>query len=99
MLAMDRYLCGSLDDSFCDLGLATDADGVILADFLDELVFRHGLGGMVDVPALGAECLDCLLADVLDEEDAQVLVVDGVQDPWHANGPDSHRFLASNAVV
>ena len=47
---------------------------MVLADLVDELVLGHGLCGVVDVPALGAEGLDGLLADVLEQEETKILL-------------------------
>ena len=50
------------------------------ANFLDQLIFRHSLGVMVDIVTLGTEELDGLLGDILENEETKALVVDGVED-------------------
>jgi hypothetical protein len=59
-----RYLGGSLYDSFGDLGLAANADGVVLADPLNEVVLIQRLCMVIDSPAIGFKCFDSVLADV-----------------------------------
>lgn len=55
-------------DSFGDLGLAPDPDGMVCADFLDELVLRPGLGEVIDLESMFFEGLYSLLADIFDQE-------------------------------
>lgn len=73
---------------------------MVRADFFDEFVLGHVLGVMVDVPALGAEGLDGPLADVLEDEKTEVLIVDGVEDLGLSDGEcGDHGFLAAEAVA
>ena len=81
------HLGRGLDDLRSDLGLATNANGVVLGDLLEELLLRHCLGVVIDMEALGAETLDGLLGDVLEEEQAQVLVLYRVEDLWLPHVP------------
>jgi len=58
------HLGGSLYDSFRDFSLATYTNGVILPYPLDEIVLVHGLGVVIDPPAVGFECLNGIETDV-----------------------------------
>ena len=58
---------------------------MVLTDFLDELVLGPGFGEVVYLPALGAESVDGILANVFQKEQTKVLVVNGVEDFWDAD--------------
>ena len=68
--------------AFCNPSCATDSKGVALMDLLPELIFRHGLGRVIYMPALILECSDSLQADIFDEGELKVLAVHGVRDFW-----------------
>ena len=69
---------------------------MVAADLLHELVLGHGLGRVVDMEALRLERPDGLLADVLEEQQPQVLVVYWVEDLGLADGvTDGHAVLAA----
>jgi len=53
-----RYLRGSLYDSFSDLGLATNANSVILANLLNEVILAHRLPVVIDPPAIRFKCFN-----------------------------------------
>jgi hypothetical protein len=76
-----------MDHTLGDLSLAPDADGVVVGDDGDELVVGHCLFVVVDLEALGLERPDGILADVLEQKQPQVVVVDGVQHLWLTDAP------------
>ena len=72
---MTTYLGSCLDDPLGDFCLATDTNGMVLADLLYKLVLRHGFGMVIDMEALCLKSLDGLLADVLENEQLKVFIV------------------------
>lgn len=94
------YLSRGFDDTLGDFGLAADANSVVRADLFDQLVFGHGLGRVVNVEALCLEGPDGLLADVLEQQQAQVLVFRGVEGARLADGKAyGHGVLSAGAEV
>ena len=49
---------------------------------------------MIDMEALGSEITDSLWADVFEEEEPQVLVVDGVEYLWLSDGVEGEEGIA-----
>jgi hypothetical protein len=88
------HLGCSFDDPFCDLRLASNANGVVVANDRDELVLVHGLLVVVDAEPLGLKGLDGLLVDVLEDEEPEVIVVNRVQDLGLADCARLERLLA-----
>lgn len=54
---------------------------------------------MVDLEALRAEGGDGVLADVLKEEDLELVSVDGVEDLWAAVAVEERRGLLAEEAV
>ena len=55
---------------------------MVLVDLFHELVFGHGLGRVIYMPALILESSDSLRADILKEEQFKVLVIHRMKDFW-----------------
>ena len=81
----DAHLCRSFEHPLRDSGLAANADGVICANLADKLVFRHGLGIVVNLPSLFPEPGDGIETDVLQNQEPEAFVLDGVEDFWLTN--------------
>lgn len=52
---------------------------MVLTNFRNEFVFRHGLCRMVDCETLCLESLDGLLADIFEKEELQAFIVYGMK--------------------
>lgn len=73
---------------------------MVAANLLDELVLGHGLGRVVHMEALRLERTDSLLANVLEQQQPEVLVVYGVEDLGLADREtNSHRVLSTGAFL
>jgi len=59
-----RYLGGSLYDSFRDLSLAANTNGVVLTNPLDEVVLVQRLCVVIDSPAIGFKGFNGVLANI-----------------------------------
>jgi len=79
------HLCCSFEHPLCDFGLAANTDGVICANLADKLVLGHGFGIVVNMPSLFSELGDGIETDVLQNQEPEVLVFEGVEDFWLAN--------------
>jgi len=80
----DAHLCRSFEHPLRDSGLAPNADGVICANLANKLVLRHGLGVVVNMPSLSPELGDSIETDVLQNQEPEAFVLDGVEDFWLA---------------
>lgn len=65
---------------------------MILVDPLHELVFRHGFGRVIYMPALVSESANSLRADVFKEEEPKALIIQGVKNSWST---DVHCAVAA----
>lgn len=74
------HLVSGCQNTLCDLRLATNTDCMILSDLFQELVLAPCFGEMVDLEALFLERIYGLLADVFEEQQAQVFIFNRVQD-------------------
>ena len=83
-MTLHPYLGRGLEDTLRDLGLATDADGMVRPDLLDELVLGECFCKMIYMKALSLQGLNCLLADVFEQQEFEVLIVYGMEDSWLA---------------
>lgn len=79
------YLGSSFDHLVCDFGFAANTNGVVGANFLDELLLRQRLGVMVDMESLRLECPHGFLADVFEDQELQVFILDWVQNLGESN--------------
>jgi hypothetical protein len=91
----DTNLRRSLEHPLGDFGLATDADAMVRADLLDELVLVQSFGKMIDVVSLASERGDGFLADIFEDQQPQVLVLERVKGLW---GADARRCSASTSI-
>ena len=89
-----HFWCG-LEYTFSNPSFATDSDGMILVDFLHELVLRHSLGGVVYMPSLVLEGSDGLRTDILKEEEPEIFIVHGMKDFWFTDVHGSASPLKS----
>lgn len=74
------YLGRCFKDTLCDFCFASDTDGMILSDFVDELVFTQRFCMVIDLKALLLEGIDGLHADVFEQEKPDIVLVDGSED-------------------
>ena len=74
------HLCSRLDDTFCDLGFAANADAMVFGDRFHEFILGHGFGIVIDMIAMSLERGYSILANIFEQQEAQAVVTDGMED-------------------
>lgn len=72
---------------------------MVVWDFLDELVLRHGLSRVVDSEALSLERLDGILTDIFKEKKPEMFVVYRMKNSWLANARRSGKGVLAHSFM
>jgi len=56
---------------------------MVVGDFLYQLVFRHSFGVVINMESLRGKSRNSFLADVLQNQELQVIIIDGMKDLWY----------------